>query len=40
MITAALKDQGGNMAKAAEMLGVSRPTMYDLVKKHGLGNES
>jgi two-component system NtrC family response regulator len=36
MITAVLKDQGGNMAKAADILGVSRPTLYDLVKKHGL----
>jgi two-component system NtrC family response regulator len=36
MIVAALKDQGGNMAKAADALGVSRPTLYDLVKKHGL----
>ena len=26
----------GNMSKAAETLGVSRPTLYDLVKKFGL----
>jgi len=26
----------GNMSKAAEILGVSRPTLYDLVKKFGL----
>lgn len=37
MITAVLKTQGGNIAKASEELGVSRPTMYDLMKKHGLG---
>ncbi len=26
----------GNVSKAAEMLGVSRPTMYDLMERHGL----
>lgn len=26
----------GNIAKAAELLGVSRPTMYDLMNRHGL----
>jgi two-component system NtrC family response regulator len=36
MIVAAIESQGGNMAKAAEMLGTSRPTLYDLVRKHGL----
>jgi two-component system NtrC family response regulator len=36
MILAAIKNQGGNIAKAAEILGISRPTLYDLVKKHGL----
>jgi two-component system NtrC family response regulator len=36
MIMAAINNQGGNIAKAAEVLGVSRPTLYDLVKKHGL----
>lgn len=36
MIIAAIKNNGGNIAKAAEVLGVSRPTLYDLVKKHGL----
>ncbi len=26
----------GNIAKAAELLGVSRPTLYDLMNRHGL----
>ncbi len=27
---------GGNISKASEMLGVSRPTLYDLLRKHDL----
>ncbi|MCU7904303.1 MAG: PEP-CTERM-box response regulator transcription factor [Candidatus Thiodiazotropha sp. (ex Epidulcina cf. delphinae)] len=27
---------GGNVSKAADLLGVSRPTLYDLVNKYGL----
>jgi two-component system NtrC family response regulator len=33
IITAAMGN-GGSMAKAAELLGISRPTLYDLMKKH------
>ena len=36
MIKSVIETQGGNMAKSAEILGISRPTLYDLVKKHGL----
>ena len=33
MILAALERQAGNVLKAAEDLGISRPTLYDLMKK-------
>jgi two-component system NtrC family response regulator len=36
IIMTAIENHGGNMAKTAEVLGVSRPTLYDLVKKHNL----
>jgi two-component system NtrC family response regulator len=36
LITAAIDLQNGNIGKAAETLGVSRPTLYDLMKKHGM----
>jgi two-component system NtrC family response regulator len=27
---------GGKISQASELLGVSRPTMYDLIKKYNL----
>ncbi|WP_243373894.1 PEP-CTERM-box response regulator transcription factor [Geotalea sp. SG265] len=36
MIVSALGRQEGNIAKTAEALGVSRPTLYDLMKKYNL----
>ncbi|NLV23697.1 MAG: PEP-CTERM-box response regulator transcription factor [Deltaproteobacteria bacterium] len=38
MILSVLEQHQGNIAKASEVLGVSRPTLYDLMKKHGLQN--
>ncbi len=38
MMLSALDKCAGNVAKAAEELGVSRPTVYDLMKKFGLLN--
>ncbi|BCS54947.1 PEP-CTERM-box response regulator transcription factor [Geobacter sp. SVR] len=36
MVISAIENQRNNMAKAAEVLGISRPTLYDLVKKHSI----
>lgn len=36
MIKGAIANHKGNIAKAAEELAVSRPTLYDLLKKHGI----
>jgi two-component system NtrC family response regulator len=36
MIVSALGRQEGNIAKTAQTLGVSRPTLYDLMKKYSL----
>jgi two-component system NtrC family response regulator len=35
-VIAALGRVNGNMAKAADLLGVSRPTLYDLMHRLGL----
>jgi two-component system, NtrC family, response regulator len=32
----ALGRSGGNMQQAAELLGISRPTLYDLINRHGI----
>jgi len=37
LIVSVLREMNGNIAKASESLGVSRPTLYDLMKKHGIG---
>ncbi|KAF0180529.1 MAG: two-component system NtrC family response regulator [Nitrospirae bacterium] len=39
MIRWALEKNKGNIAKAADMLSVSRPTLYDLMKKYSLSAE-
>jgi two-component system NtrC family response regulator len=36
----ALSFASGNISSAAKLLGVSRPTLYDLVKKHGIHLDS
>ena len=36
VVSAALEQHHGNILKASEQLGISRPTLYDLMKKHGL----
>jgi two-component system NtrC family response regulator len=39
MVVTAIENQRMNMAKAAEVLGISRPTLYDLVKKHNISKQ-
>ncbi len=36
LLTASMKKHDGNIVAMAKDLGVSRPTLYDLLKKHGL----
>ncbi len=39
-IVKALSRVGGNIQAAADLLGVSRPTVYDLINRHGLKSAS
>jgi two-component system NtrC family response regulator len=39
-IRVALMKNFGNISRAAEQLGVTRPTLYDLLSKHGLSADS
>ena len=36
ILAGALRDSNGNISKAAKTLGISRPTFYDLMARHGL----
>jgi two-component system NtrC family response regulator len=38
-IRVALTKSFGNISKAAEMLGITRPTLYDLLNKYGMSAE-
>ena len=40
LVENALARMAGNISQAAKMLGVSRPTMYDLIDRHGLHREA
>ena len=39
-IRVALTKSFGNISKAAELLGITRPTLYDLLNKYGLSADS
>jgi len=38
MVAQALKNCTGNIVKASQSLGISRPTFYELMRKHGIGS--
>jgi two-component system NtrC family response regulator len=35
-IRQALADAGWNLSRTAELLGITRPTLYDLMEKNGI----
>jgi two-component system NtrC family response regulator len=37
VISRALAENRGNISKTAKELGISRPTLYELIAKYGLG---
>ena len=39
LLTKALARSGGNLTRAAQELGISRPTLYDLMEKLGMPKE-
>jgi two-component system NtrC family response regulator len=39
-IRVALTKSYGNISKAAELLGITRPTLYDLLNKYGLSADT
>jgi two-component system NtrC family response regulator len=40
ILSAAMGQYNGNMSKIAESLGISRPTLYDLLKKHDIQDKA
>jgi two-component system NtrC family response regulator len=36
MLADALSKSNGNISKTAKLLGISRPTLYDLITRYGL----
>jgi len=38
MVAQALQNCTGNIVKASQSLGISRPTFYELMRKHGIGS--
>ena len=38
LIVSSIEKLGGNMARTADKLGISRPTLYDLIRKHGISH--